>query len=289
MIYMRDTESPDYIITIGNRKTGIHEYGDESGWPVFYFHGYPGSRLDGIVLDFNVQASKENFRVIGVDRPGIGLSDYQQGRTLLDWSSDIAAIADKLRIDTFSVVGFSGGGPYALACASAMPHRITSAAFISGMGPFRYKESKNDNAMFIPRRSKIVRRFITAMLYKVVTKLPEKLSVLIPLLPRGDREYFSKGGKKDKLLLFFSENFKQGIEGFLNESEIYRQPWGFELCDIGVPVHLWQGTADRNVSVRSSKRLSSEIPHCKTHFIDGEGHFSLPGKYFADILQGLRS
>jgi pimeloyl-ACP methyl ester carboxylesterase len=124
----------DRVISLRDGRTlGYAEYGDPGGKPVFFFHGLPGSRRqrhpdDSIAIEFGA-------RIIAIDRPGYGLSDFQQGRKLLDWPDDVAQLADSLRIDRFVAIGLSGGGPYLLACAYKMPERITSATVISGMGP----------------------------------------------------------------------------------------------------------------------------------------------------------
>jgi pimeloyl-ACP methyl ester carboxylesterase len=277
------------VMHINGKQVGVHEYGAENGFPVFYFHGFPGSRLDGYALSFEDHARKGNFRIIAVDRPGIGLSDYQPERNLLDWSHDIAEIADNLSLDTFSVIGFSGGAPYALSCAAGIPHRIHSVGFISGMGPIDYKESKRDNAMLIPRQIGFIRRFIARFLHKSVLNRPDRISKNMKrILPRADVEFFSENGGMDKLELFFTENFKQGINGFLKEAEIYGRPWGFKPALIRGRVSVWQGTLDRNVSVRTARRISQEIPDCKANIIAGEGHFSLIGKHLNRILDELR-
>ena len=275
-------------IEINNGKIGIQEYGSRNGLPIFYFHGFPGSRLDGEFLDFNQHAKDANFRIIALDRPGIGLSDYKPERKLLDWSADVQSIADVLSIETFSVVGFSGGGPYALASAFAMPHRIRAVGFVSGMGPFEYKESRNDNAMFIPRQIQLIRRIIASTLYKQTRRKADNIvKNQIRLLPKVDVEYLSSQDKKQKMASVYAEHFKQGPQGFFKETEIYRQPWGFALSDIKPKVHVWHGAADRNVSVATARRMMHAIPNCNGNLLEQEGHFSLIGKYFKDILQQL--
>ncbi|MGI4944133.1 MAG: alpha/beta fold hydrolase, partial [Janthinobacterium lividum] len=95
----------------------VEEYGDPAGPPVLYFHGWPASRLEaGLIPDLSV-------RLLALDRPGYGRSTPQPGRTLLDWPADVAAVADRLGLAKFHVVGLSGGGPYAAACALALPDR----------------------------------------------------------------------------------------------------------------------------------------------------------------------
>jgi pimeloyl-ACP methyl ester carboxylesterase len=277
------------VIAINDRSIGMHEYGEKSGRPIFYCHGYPGSKLDGELLDFERHARDTNVRIIAIDRPGIGLSGYLPQRNLLDWSSDVESVANKLSITDFSVVGFSGGAPYALACAFAMPHRVRSVSVVGGMGPFEYKESRRDNAMLIPRQWEFIRRIIGTTLARQSRKNADKFAKnQIRLLPKVDSQYLSIEGKREKLAELFRDHFRQGPHGFIMETNIYREAWGFALRDIKPSVQLWHGTVDRNVSVQTARRIVREIPDCNGHIIEEEGHFSLIGKYLKDILQGLR-
>lgn len=86
-----------------------------SGIPIFHFHGHPSSRLEIRLFDQN--SKKFGVHIIGVDRPGIGLSDFKPEFTLLDWPDDIVELADHLGLEKFVVEGISGGGTFALACA----------------------------------------------------------------------------------------------------------------------------------------------------------------------------
>ena len=91
---------------------GFGEYGASGGRPVFYFHGHPGSRLDWPgIIDRDNAALELNARIISVDRPGHGLSDFQRGRKILDWPDDIIELADAPQVPRFAVLGLSGGGP----------------------------------------------------------------------------------------------------------------------------------------------------------------------------------
>ena len=76
------------IITLKDgRKFSYIEYGDPKGKPLFFFHGWPGSRFAGKEAD---EAGKKlGVRIISTDRPGIGLSDFKKNRKLLDWPDDI--------------------------------------------------------------------------------------------------------------------------------------------------------------------------------------------------------
>ncbi len=106
-------------------RLGYAEWGDTDGRPLLYFHGWPGARVEGR-LGAEVARAK-GIRFIALDRPGMGLSDYQPRRTFVDWPIDVAELAAALGLDRFAVLGISGGGPYAAACAWKLSERLTGA------------------------------------------------------------------------------------------------------------------------------------------------------------------
>jgi pimeloyl-ACP methyl ester carboxylesterase len=117
------------------RSLGYVDYGNPDGKPIFCFHGFFGSRLDWTYFDDACRFEDLNARIIVADRPGMGLSDFKPKRKLLDWPNDVVELADSLKLDRFGVMGISGGGPYAVACAYKIPERLTATAIVSGMGP----------------------------------------------------------------------------------------------------------------------------------------------------------
>jgi len=109
------------------------EYGAPAGDPVFFCHGWPGAgrqaeRLHEAGVEFG-------FRLISFDRPGIARSSHPPQRTLLDWPPLLAEAAEQLGVRRFRLLGVSGGGPYALATAWAMPERVQAAAIVCGAPP----------------------------------------------------------------------------------------------------------------------------------------------------------
>lgn len=128
------TTSTEQVIRLADgRKLGYAEYGDPAGKPLMYFHGLPGSRLEAKLTE--PTASRVKARVIGVDRPGYGLSDFKPQRALADWPNDVSELANALGLDRFAVLGVSGGGPYALACARKIPARLSAVGVVGGLGP----------------------------------------------------------------------------------------------------------------------------------------------------------
>ncbi len=106
------------------------------GFPIFFFHGTPGSHVDWELFYVEDASCRLGVRLIAVDRPGMGLSDFQAGRKFLDWPVDVAALADHLALERFSVLGYSSGGAYALACALKIPDRLAKVGVLNGDGPY---------------------------------------------------------------------------------------------------------------------------------------------------------
>src|SRR5215211_6909814 len=115
------------------RRLGYAEYGDPTGRPVFFFHGFGTSRV--ICPRDDELARNLGARLIAVDRPGIGWSDALPGRRLLDWPTDVAQLANQLGLDRFAIVGWSGGGPYAAACGHALADRVRVVGLVSSPAP----------------------------------------------------------------------------------------------------------------------------------------------------------
>jgi pimeloyl-ACP methyl ester carboxylesterase len=115
----------------------MSEHGPSDGSPLFYFHGSPGSRLAWKLFAEPGLAEELGIRLIVPDRPSLGHSDFQPRRTLGDWPTDITPLADHLGLTQFAVLGYSGGGPYALACALKIPERLTPVGIVSGTAPIQ--------------------------------------------------------------------------------------------------------------------------------------------------------
>ena len=122
-------------IAVGeDRRIGFAEFGAPRGKAIFWLHGTPGARRQ-IPVEARICAERENIRLIGVDRPGIGSSTPFQYENVLGFSRDMETIADTLGVDEMAVVGLSGGGPYTLACAAGMPDRVVAAGVLGGVAP----------------------------------------------------------------------------------------------------------------------------------------------------------
>ena len=129
---MSDQVSAGFASLLDGRRLGYLAVGPPDGLLVLYLHGAIGSpqEVDGDLL---AVTNDLGIRYVMVSRPGFGGSDRAPGRTLLDFADDAGALADELGHERFAVVGVSAGGPYALACAHALPERVVATAVVSGM------------------------------------------------------------------------------------------------------------------------------------------------------------
>lgn len=272
------------------RKLGYIEYGDPKGKPVFFFHGWPGSRFSGSETD--AAARKLGVRIISTDRPGIGLSDLQHNRTLLDWPDDVAELANYLGIKNFSVMGVSGGGPYAAACAYKLPKRIKKIGIVVGLAPVDIKGNLDGIPFFAKLGWANYHRFpflctLGAMISSVEHKYIPQLGALIAFPTRQDRFLYQqaikdKAGEESGT----KEAFQQGIRGPAQELKIYTDDWGFNITSIRAKVFLWYGAKDRCVSINMAKYYHTQIPGSRL-FIDPDGGHLARYKFEDKILKTI--
>jgi pimeloyl-ACP methyl ester carboxylesterase len=259
------------------RRLSFAEYGVPDGKPVFLFHGIPGSRLlrhpdDAIAKGLGV-------RLIVPDRPGMGGSDPQPGRTFLDWPADVLALAEALGLGRFAVVGISGGAPYAAACGVRLVPRLTAMGIVSGVGPLdapgAMKGMLPTNRMGYAVARRVpwaLWRRVFSVYYGSVREHPERLARSTKREPDVDRRLLAQPRVRRMLTETFAEAFRQGTEGPAREGWLLARPWGFELAHVATLVYLWHGEADVVVTAAMGRHMAREIPHCEARFLEGEGH-----------------
>jgi pimeloyl-ACP methyl ester carboxylesterase len=273
------------------RLLAYSEWGDLQGWPVVLLHGWNGSRL----FCPDVSATEAaGARLITIDRPGFGRSDPKPGRSVLDWVDDYVALAQHLNLPPAPVIGWSGGGPYALACAARIPERVTKVGVAATDGPWdEVPGAMND--------------------------LPSELRALVELLPRdpvaaedGIRkrcQWYADdwsamfagvgshpGDPDDELLTkpeiigavktWMAEGARQGSAGYSSDVIAEFRPWGLSLSEITTAVVVWWGEADRLVTMAHARYLASAIPHATLVTFPGEGHL-FPVTHWAEMLAAV--
>lgn len=270
------------------RNLGYAEYGDIQGAPLFFFHGWPSSRLQAKVLD--KEAKKLRIRIISPDRPGYGLSDFAPKRTLLSWADDVVELADSLQIKKFAVVGVSGGGPYAAACAYKIPARLTKVGIVVGLAPTDIEGVLMGMAFFNKLMWRYYHRFpflmelSTSVAFLQARKyLPKRFS--LSYRAKTDQQLLTSEVKMD-MTRTRGQAFRQGKRGCAMDLRLYTNDWGFDLKDIKAKVFLWYGGADKNVSLNMGKYYASQMPNSQLKVYPNEGHFIIK-THTAEILRTL--
>jgi pimeloyl-ACP methyl ester carboxylesterase len=266
-------------------------YGDHSGKPLLYFHGMPGSRLLHPPEDVT---AKMGVRLIIVERPGFGRSDFLPARTLLGWADDVVELADGLGLERFPLVGISAGGPFAAACACRIPHRLTLVGMVGSVGPLEVPGSMKEmppvrvfSALVAQRAPWLLLPMLNLM--GNPARNPERFyqRMLSGNSPR-DLAILRQPQMKACLIASYAEATRSGVRGMAQEGRIISNPWGFRLEDIRVPVHLWFGEEDHNVSISAARHMAQTIPGCRAEFLPGEGHW-LFLSHWEEILAVLTS
>lgn len=269
------------LILNDGRSIGIGEFGQHAGTPIFWFHGTPGARRQ-VPLLAREYAKANNVRILCVERPGIGLSTPHLYENIAQWGKDMEEISDKLGIDKFGLVGLSGGGPYVLATAHAMPDRVLAAAVFGGVAPSVGPDAPEGGhvAKAVPVQQYLawMRKPLGMALSGTVLSLhPFARQVFDTMLRFAPAQEADMLGRPDLRSMFLDDllrGSRSGIESILNDIILFARPWGFSLGGIQVPVHFWQGTEDLIVPPEHAEALANAIPGAGFTLCEGSGHLA---------------
>jgi pimeloyl-ACP methyl ester carboxylesterase len=268
-------------------------YGPPTGIPVFFFHGWPGSGAQGYFLE---EAAQElGVRLISPERPGFGLASPQPYRTFADWPADVSAIADHLGISSFSIMGVSGGGPYALACAALIPERIRQVCVCCGAVPTVGADARrglHPAYRFLlslhGRFPALVKPLLVPM--TLLGRLPIPWPILRSLMkvgmPSRDYEAMSDRNRFASLEPSFLGAMRSGASALHADGLSYANVWPVDVTSIAVPVTFWHGSLDANFSIREAEKLYRRVPQARWIALP-EGHYSLPLFHGRAMLQSL--
>jgi len=284
---------PGQRLTLADgRRLGYDDHGPRDGAPIFYFHGAPSSRLDLRMFAGDGLAERLGVRVVAVDRPGCGLSDFQRRRRQRHWPADVAALADALGIDRFEVLGWSGGGPYALACAAHIPRRITMATLVSSMGPHDVPglaagTNKQSMRFFgLNRDLPVVGRMFDRLMICAATRHPTAfLERTVEALPEVDRNAMNAPAVSGAYLDAVTESFRHGTRGPQADIALMVTKWDFDPGRIEVPVRVWHGEQDADAPPGMGRWIAEHVPECEARFLADEGHISLIVNHAEAILR----
>jgi len=271
------------------------EYGDRSGVPVLFFHGWPSSKTMAQLTD--AAARELGVRIISPDRPGICESAFQADRKLLDWPHVLEQLVDQLGLKRFHILAISGGAPYAYVAALRMPERVRGIAIVSGALPI-VDLSDHGGLLRLYRwmlalyraHPKVLRALFYLARPMASLRPPIRFRpVLLKILQLQPCDEASLQDSAAFEAVFESQRraWRASVKGVMADAEIYARPWGFRLEDVDLPVRLWHGREDRAFSIRLAEEAAKRLPNCKARYIENEGHYSLPIRHVREILADL--
>ena len=269
-----------FVRATDGRQLAVRVRGNPGGHPVFSLHGTPGSRegphpKGGQLYGMGV-------RLISYDRPGYGRSDRKVARLVADAADDVRTIADYLGIDRFGVLGRSGGGPHALACAALLPDRVTRACALVSLAPpdaegLDWFAGMADSNIAEHKSAATDPEGLAADLVATAAKIrvdPASLvNTLGPEMPEADRRVVADAGIRAKLVRNFAEALRDSADGWIDDALAFVSPWDFDVSTIKVPVLLWHGEKDVFSPVSHTRWLAERIPGAIRTILPGKAHF----------------
>jgi pimeloyl-ACP methyl ester carboxylesterase len=236
---------------------------------------------------FDEVGRERGLRIVAPERPGLGVSDPQPNRTVVDWTADVGDLADTLALDSFPVLGVSGGGPYAAACAAGLS-RVERAAIVCGLAPLE-SVGFGDRLPFL--LAEHVRPLATLSLWsdgRRARKNPDKYLAGRAEATADVDEHRWRGEIGQVLLESGREaTAHHGYGPLVTDLAVPAREWGFDLGSIDVPVSLWYGRDDHIVPLSMGVHYTEAIPTAEAHVYPGQGHLSVVEKNEERILAAL--
>lgn len=263
------------------------ENGDPGGKPLILMHGLGSTRHFRHPDD--VPLIDAGLRLIMPDRPGVGDSSVQVNRQVSDWVADIEALANHLGLQKFAVLGYSGGTPYALAVATAMPERVTHAGLVAAIPEL---SSAKDMARYAAtfKFSTLSARLPLLMASSLPTLFLPMMRIVLRSIRKSPNHYLEQslamGTDSDRaafanprLRQIYLETIKAGTKGdgeeFVREYMLLVRDWKVDFTALRAPIRMWHGSSDTLISIEGAKTLARSLGNPTLNVIDDAGHYIL--------------
>ena len=276
------------------RSIEVATVGDPAGLTVFFHHGTPGAA--SLVKVFAHEAEQTGLFFVTMSRAGYGLSARDEGRRVSSVVSDARAVLDGLGREDYVAVGWSGGGPHALACAALDAPRCRGAWSLAGvvpidvdfdwtegMGPENLEEfalAKAGGREYEGHVAAEAERFTHADAENII-------ELFGGLLCDEDKAALGEVEARTILADACRHAFDSGYGGFYDDDRAFFTPWGFDPASIEVPVNVWYGDQDLMVPPSHGAWLAKTIPHVKVTHKPHEGHLSLITEHLDELVSSL--
>jgi len=263
-----------------DRVLGWAQFGDANGLPFICLHGTPGARRQ-IPPEARSIGLRHGMRIVGIDRPGVGKSTPFLYENVREFADDVKILADAMGFERFAVIGLSGGGPYALACAAGMPDRVVAVASLGGVAPTVGPDAIHGGLVgFGEHFADLIRvartplGFALAMLLKALKPVGNPaLGLYARISPPGDRALL----ERPEFAAMFLDDILGRHEHFsaaLSDIVLFCRDWGFELQDVKAPVVWWHGDADHIIPFAHGQHMVERLPDAELRVLPGESHLA---------------
>jgi len=241
-------------------------------------------------------AVERGVRLIGIDRPGVGDSTAHLYPSFLQWARDLEAVADRLGLDRFGLIGLSGGGPYVLACARALPERVVAGAVLGGVAPTVGPEAAPGGLVRLAAHVEPILKYLhepvgvllTALVWGLRPLASPVFNLFMGLSPKGDQLVFARPEMKAMFLDDLLHGSRWGLRAPVYDLVLFGRPWGFYLRDIRVPIRFWHGDADHLVPLAHGQHQAKLVPNSRLYLRPGESHLGSLGSA-EEVLDDLLS
>jgi pimeloyl-ACP methyl ester carboxylesterase len=266
----------------GGRDLEVLVDGPQGGTVLLFHSGTPSAAVRNPLI--TNPAAKRGLRVVCYSRPGYASSTPSPGRSVADAAEDVEAILDALAAERFLTLGWSGGGPHALACAALLSERCLAAAIIAGVAPYGAAgldwlagmgQDNIDEFGAALEGEVAVSEFLEKAAADLAQVTGPVLADALGGLASGVDKAALTGELADVLAESFRRSVSTGIAGWRDDDLAFTRPWGFELKSMRVPVAIWQGARDLMVPFDHGRWLAANVAGAQSRLLDDEGHISL--------------
>lgn len=268
--------------------------GDPGGLTLVLHHGTPGAAQ--FYPELLEVARRHRLRLVMPSRPGYGGSSENPGRTVGSIAPDVGHLLDALGAEQFVTIGWSGGGPHALACGALLPDRCRAVATIAGVAPsdadgldwLDGMGAENIEEFGAARAGTgPLTAYLEAQRQALAEVTPQQIAgALGDLVSDVDKRVLS-AGFADHMAPSFHAAVSDGVAGWRDDDLAFTTGWGFPIDPFPVPVAIWQGDQDRMVPFAHGRWLAGHLPGAHVHLEPGEGHLSLMATLLDRIVADL--
>jgi pimeloyl-ACP methyl ester carboxylesterase len=277
------------------RTLEVATAGNPSGKTIYFHHGTPGTTrtmksLEGL-LEYG------DFYLVTASRPGYGQSSRQPDRTIASVIDDVSSVLAHVGRDEYVALGWSGGGPHALASA-ALDERCRAGVTLARVAPadvdFDWTEGMGpenvEEFALAKEGGPAYEEFMAATGEMLGSTTKDNILELFGgLFSQPDREAMADDDERELFVEGMRYGFVNGWRGYFDDNVAVMSPWGFDVGDITIPVHLFYGDDDLMVPSAHGKWLSAHVPQATTTHHPEDGHLSIFMNHLDEVAAALQA